>query len=205
MSQQGRLSLVLALNLLMIAGLILVGLTSHSLSVLASGGDYVADSFAIGLGIAAIHVSKHPHGHPKATTYVALINASMLLAVTVYVIIEAIRRLTTTVPQVAGLPVLIVSGIATIVMTTGALILGRDAGSEDLHMRSVLLDTLSDALASAAVAITGLLIYLNNGLSLLDPAVAILIGIVVGYGAVKLLRDVITDLRKRPAVVSRQP
>lgn len=173
--------------------------------MLASGGDYVADSFAIGLGIAAIRVSKHPHGHPKATTYVALINASMLLAVTVYVIIEAIRRLTTTVPQVAGLPVLIVSGIATIVMTTGALILGRDAGSEDLHMRSVLLDTLSDALASAAVATTGLLIYLNNGLSLLDPAVAILIGIVVGYGAVKLLRDVITDLRKRPDVVSRQP
>lgn len=183
----------------MIAGLVLVGVASHSLSVLAAGGDYIADSFAIGLGIAAIQLSKHPHGHPKATTGVALINASMLLAVTLYVTVEAIRRLTTTVPHVAGLPVLVVSGVATIVMSIGALILGRDAGSEDLHMRSVLLDTLSDALASGAVAVTGLLIYLDKGLSWLDPAMAILIGIVVGYGALNLLRDVVTDLRKRSA------
>jgi hypothetical protein len=31
-------------------------------------------------------------------------------------------------------------------MVADALILGRYAGSEDLHMRSVLLDTIADAL-----------------------------------------------------------
>ncbi len=197
MSQQARLSLVLGLNLLMIAGLAVVGLASHSLSVLAAGGDYVADSFAIMLGIWAIEFSKGPRGHPRATTYVALINALALLGVTLYVIVEAVRRLTSGVPHVSGLPVLIISAIATVVMASGALILGRDAGSEDLHMRSVLLDTLSDALASAAVAATGLLIYLTNGLYWLDPAMAIIIGIVIGYGAVKLLRDVVKDLHNR--------
>ncbi len=43
MSHQKRPSLLLALNLLMITGLVVVGLTAHSLGVLAAGADYVAD------------------------------------------------------------------------------------------------------------------------------------------------------------------
>ena len=65
MSQQTRLTLVLGLNMVMIAGLLIVGRTSHSLGVLAAGGDFAADSIAILLGIMAIQIAKHPDGHPK--------------------------------------------------------------------------------------------------------------------------------------------
>ena len=81
MTQQTRLGLVLGLNIAMIAGLVIVGLASHSLGVLAAGGDYVADSVAILLGIMAIQVAKRPGGHPNATTYVALVNGVTLLVV----------------------------------------------------------------------------------------------------------------------------
>lgn len=195
MSQQRRLSLVLGLNLAMIAGLVVVGLTAHSLGVLAAGGDYVADSAAIVLGIVAVGIRNRVGAHSQAPTLVALINGSALLVVTALVIIEAVSRLIGGVPHVSGLPVLIVSTIATLVMGCGALILGRGAGSEDLHMRSVLLDTLSDAVASAAVAVSGGVIYLTHGFFWLDPAIAVLIGLVIGYGAVKLLRDVVHALR----------
>jgi cobalt-zinc-cadmium efflux system protein len=191
MTQQKRLSLVLALNLVMITGLVLVGLSSHSLGVLAAGGDFAADSAAIILGILAIQISKHPHGHPKATTYVAFINALALLTVTTVVIYEGIHRLTSHVPKVEGLPVLIISVIATIFMVVSVFILGKDAGKEDLHMRSVFLDTVSDAVASTAVAVSGAIIYFAKGLYWLDSALAILIGLVIGYQAVKLLRDVL--------------
>lgn len=50
MTQQKRLGLVLGLNVIMITGLVLVGLVSHSLGVLAAGDDYAADSTAILLG-----------------------------------------------------------------------------------------------------------------------------------------------------------
>ncbi len=56
MSQRRRLTVVLALNLTMIVSLVLVGLSAHSLGVLAAGGDYVADSTAIGLGILAVTI-----------------------------------------------------------------------------------------------------------------------------------------------------
>ena len=195
MTQRARLSLVLALNVVMIAALVIVGLASHSLAVLAAGGDYVADSTAIVLGIAAISISKHPRGHRHATTYVALINASALLAVTVLVIAHGVQRLINRTPEIEGLPVLLVSTVATISMVAGVFILGRDAGSEDLHMRSVLLDTGADALSSGAVAVTGAVIYVVGGLYWLDSLVAVVIGLLIGYGAVKLLRDVVAALR----------
>ena len=194
MTQQKRLGLVLALNLLMITGLVLVGLRSHSLSVLAAGGDYVADSTAILLGLIAIQISKHPHGHPKATTYVALLNALFLLAVTIFVIFEATHRLSGHAQHVQGLPVFIVSVVATISMVISIIILGSEAATEDLHMRSVWLDTISDAVASAAVAVSGIVIWITHRFYWLDSVLAITIGLVIGYSAMKLLRDVIKAL-----------
>lgn len=197
MTQQRRLALVLGINLIMIAGLVVVGLASHSLGVLAAGGDSAADSAAILLGIVAIQIAKHPRGHPTATTYVALINALVLLVVTGFVIAGGIRRLATRTPEIHGLSVLVISLIAMGSMIVAVLILGRDAAVEDLHMRSVLLDTISDATAAAGVAISGAVIYLTGRLYWLDSAVTVLIGLVIGFGALKLLRDVIAALRTR--------
>ena len=82
-------------------------------------------------------------------------------------------------------------------MLVAAQILGKDAGKEDLHMRSVLLDTIADAAAAAGVAISGATIYLSGRLYWLDSAVALVIGIVIGFGAFRLLRDVVSALRNR--------
>lgn len=195
MTQTRRLGLVLGLNVAMIATLLIVGLASHSIGVLAAGGDSAADSVAILLGIMAIQIAKHPHGHPKATNYVAGINCLMLLVVTGFVIVGGLRRLVTHTPEIHGLPVLIVSVVAMASMIAAALILGHDAGSEDLHMRSVLLDTVSDAIAAAGVAISGGVIYLSGRLFWLDSAVAIVIGLIIGFGALKLLGDVMVATR----------
>jgi cobalt-zinc-cadmium efflux system protein len=205
MSQRRRLSIVLALNTSMIAAAVIVGFTAHSLSVLAAGGDYVADSVAILLGIIAVTIRDRARGHSRAPTIVALINASALLVVTALVLIEAVRRLVHGTPEVHGLPVLIVSTIGTVVLVAGALVLGRDAGREDLHMRSVLLDTVSDALTSAAVAVTGGIIFVAHDLYWLDSVVAIVISLVVGAGALRLLRDVVRVLRTGAALEAAAP
>jgi cobalt-zinc-cadmium efflux system protein len=77
----------------------------------------------------------------------------------------------------------------------GACIVGRDAGREDLHIRSVVLDTGFDAATSAAVALTGGIIWVVSGVYWLDSVVAVGIGLVIGVGAVPLLRDVCRALR----------
>jgi cobalt-zinc-cadmium efflux system protein len=201
MSQRRRLTILLGLNLAMIAALVIVGLTAHSLGVLAAGGDYVADSAAILLGIAAVTIRERVGEHSRAPTYVAILNGSALLIVTLLVIGEALRRLAQGTPAVHGLPVMIVSALATGVMVLGIFILGTDAGKEDLHMRSVLLDTISDALASAAVAVGGAVIYVTGRLYWLDSVLAAGIGVLVGIGALRLLRDAVTALRSGTPLV----
>ncbi|MDL2363092.1 MAG: cation diffusion facilitator family transporter [Patescibacteria group bacterium] len=196
MTQQRRLTYVLILNVLMITGLVIVGLTSHSLGVLAAGGDFIADSTAIVLGLIAVHL-RDKHGNHRAPTYVALLNGLLLLSITISVLFQAIERLLTRSPEIQGLSVLIVSVISTVAMVAGVYILGRGAGNEDLHMRSVLLDTISDGVAAAAAAVVGAVVFIVHGAYWLDAAVAAIISIVIGYGAITLLRDVATDLSKR--------
>lgn len=187
--------ILLALNAAMIVALVVVGITAHSLGVLAAAGDYVADSTAIALGILAVQIRDRVGEQSKAPTLVAGVNGLALLVVSIVVLAEGVRRLVTGTPEIQGLPVLIVSAITAAVMVAGVFVLGTDAGEEDLHMRSVLLDTVSDALASAAVAVSGLIIFLTGGLSWLDSALSVLIAAVIAVGALRLLRDVIRSLR----------
>ena len=196
MTQSKRLTLVLFLNLVMISGLILVGVSAHSLGVLAAGGDYVADSLAILLGLLAIYFRDHTARGKKATSFVALINAIFLLIITAFVIVESLRRLYTHTPEVFGGPVFVVSIIAAIVMGIGVAVLTAGKPDDDVHMRSVLLDTAADASSAAAVAVAGAVIFFHPGLKWLDSGVALAIGILIGVQAVKLLKDVTTGLRQ---------
>jgi cation diffusion facilitator family transporter len=202
-SQKRRITAVLTLNLMMIISLVVVGLVSHSLGVLAAGGDYVADSAGLALGLVAIGIRDRVGARSRATTVVAGINAAALTAVTVFVAVGALRRLVAGTPEITGLPVLIVSVVAAAVMGAGVVILGRSAGAEDLHMRSVLLDTMSDALAALAVAVGGVVILITRGWYWVDSAVALVISGLIGYGAVRLIRDVVHALRYGEAVVVR--
>jgi cation diffusion facilitator family transporter len=195
--QRRRLAILLALNLSMIVGLVVVGFAAHSLGVLAAGADYVADSTAIGLGILAVTIRDRGGAGSQAPTVVAGVNAAALLVVSVLVLVEGTRRLVDGTPVVHGLPVLIVSAVAAGVMVAGVFVLGAGAGAEDLHMRSVLLDTVSDAAASAAVAAAGLVIYLTGRLFWLDSALSLAIAAIVAVGAVRLLRDVVRSARQR--------
>ncbi|MHB1785007.1 MAG: cation diffusion facilitator family transporter [Acidimicrobiales bacterium] len=206
MNRATRLTIVLVLNLVLVAGLVVIGISAHSLGVLAEGADYVADAGAIGVSLFAIWLSgrpptaKRPHGFPRAAAFAALVNSGWLLILSFLVIAGAIDRLGTGVREVRGLPVLVVSGIAALAMLGGALILNGniddlDDDDSDLNMRAVLLDTAGDAAAAAGVAVTGGIIYLAGGLYWLDPAIALVIAAVVAYHADKLLRHVLGALR----------
>jgi cobalt-zinc-cadmium efflux system protein len=83
--------------------------------------------------------------------------------------------------------VIIVSAIAAVVMLIGALLL---RGDQDLNMRSVLLDTGADAAAATAVAVTGVVIVATGGFYWLDPSVALVVAVIIGYRAVALLSEI---------------
>lgn len=211
MSRTQRLVVVLVLNLGLVAGLVIVGITAHSLAVLAEGSDYLLDSAGVGVALLAIRLSRRraggarPDGRPTATDIAALVNCGWLLVLEILVAAAAAERLVTRVPEVRGLPVLVVSGVAALVMTAGALVLRGDAddddeaGRRDLSVAAVLLDTVADAAAAAGVAAVGGIILATGGWYWLDPAVALVIAAVVAYHALALLREVLGRFRPKAA------
>jgi len=212
MSRTQRLTVILALNLALVASLVAVGVAAHSIAVLAEGSDYLLDAAGVGVALLAIHLSARPasharpQGYPNATSIAALINGGWLLVLELLVASAATYRLITHTPRVHGLPVLVVSGIAALVMTAGALILRADSdddedegGERDLSVAAVLLDTVADAAAAAGVAATGAIILATGGWYWLDPAAALAIAMIVAYHAVALIRKVLRRLRSPAA------
>ena len=206
MSRTQRLVLVLVLNLALVVGLVAVGVTAHSIAVLAEGGDYLLDAAGVAVALLAIWLAgrpatrTRPGGYPNATNVAALINAGWLLVLEVLVAVAALDRLVTHRVPVDGLPVLVMSGVAAVAMLAGALVLRADeddeeGGGRDLSVSAVLLDTVADAAAAAGVAVVGAIILATDGWYWLDPAVALTIAVIVAYHALALIRKVLTRLR----------
>lgn len=196
-SQQRRLALVLGLNVSLIAALVCVGLIAHSVGVVAAAGDTAADSVALILGLIAVAV-RHRSSCPRrslAIPVVTLLNGCVLLVVAVLIVAEAVRRLMHGVSELHGLPVLIVSAVTMAVLLAGAWVLGTSAANEDLHMRSVWLDTLADAAAAGAVAIAGAVITVTGRFYWLDPVLALAIAIVIAIPASKLCLGAVAAIR----------
>lgn len=189
---------MLCFNIALIAGLVVVGISANSVSVLAAAGDTVADCLGLVLGLIAIALRDrdpdHPHSH-RPIAIAALVNGVLLLGVTVSVVFEAVSRLQEGSPPVSGLPVVIVSLITLIAMLSGALVLGMSSADEDLHMHSVLLDALADAAIAAAIVIAGLVILLTQGLYWLDPALALVVSAVIMIAAIRLILKASAALR----------
>src|SRR6516164_1124119 len=126
MSRVQRLTVVLVLNLALVAGLAAVGVGAHSLGVLAEGGDYLLDAAGAGLALLAIRLSARranrggPPAYLSTTGFAALVNSGWLLVLELLVAGVAVDRLATGTPEVDGLPVLIASGIAALAMTAAA-------------------------------------------------------------------------------------
>jgi cobalt-zinc-cadmium efflux system protein len=200
LSRIRRLTVVLVLNLALVSSLIAVGVTAHSIGVLAAGGDYLLDAAGVGVTLLAIRLSARPpnparpRGRESVTDVAALINAGWLLTLELVVAGVAADRLITGTSQVDGLPVVIVSGVAALAMAVGAAVLHGDASDDEggeqepnLSMAAVMLDTVADATAATGVAAAGAIILATGGWYWLDPAVALVIAAVVAFHAVRLV------------------
>src|SRR5260370_37142222 len=141
-SRRQRLIVVLVLTVGLVAAGVVGGTAAHSLAVLAEGGDYLLDAAGVAVALLAIRLSARPasRARPSPADVAALVNGGWLLALELLVVGAAAERLLTRTPEVHGLPVLIVSGVAALTMTAGALGLHAhphhdEAGGRGLALR----------------------------------------------------------------------
>ncbi|GHF58365.1 cobalt-zinc-cadmium efflux system protein [Deinococcus metalli] len=175
-----QLTVALALTGSFLIVEVVYGFLSRSLALLSDAGHMLTDVTALALSLFAIHIGRRAadrrrtFGYRRTEVLAATLNAGLLFAVGIYILVEAYQRLTDPV-EVQTLPMLVVAVLGLIVNLISARILM--AGSQgSLNVRSAYLEVLSDLLGSVAV-IVGALAIRFTGLTWIDPVLGALIGL----------------------------
>jgi cobalt-zinc-cadmium efflux system protein len=208
--RQRRLTIAIALNVVVVAGQVVAGVAGHSLGLLADAGHNVADVAALLIAAVAVRYSlraptqARSFGHHRATILAALANGGLLLAVTAYLTGESVVRLFHPADVRGGLMLVVGVAAAAVNGVAAAVVHERPARRRhDLNVAAAVLHLVADALVSLAVAAAGLVILLTHGTRWLDPAVSIVVSIVIAAQAVRLLHrsaDVLLESTPRDIV-----
>ena len=175
------------------------GLVGDSLALLADAAHLVSDVASLALALGAIWLagraasSRMSFGYRRAEILAALANGVGLVAVAIWIWVEAAGRLSSP-GEVAGVMTLAIGLAGLVVNVVGAWILWRSqAGS--LNVRAAFLHVIGDLLGSLGVVVAAVLV-LTMGWERADPVIAILIGGLVLVSAWRVLRESVGVLRE---------
>ncbi|CAO5234888.1 cation diffusion facilitator family transporter [Frankia sp. AgKG'84/4] len=189
-SQRRRLWVATWLNLAIVLGQAVAGVAAGSVGLLADAGHNLTDTAGVALALVALTLSRRPpsarrtFGGVRWPVLAAQANAATVLVVTVLLAVEALRRLGST-GAVDGPVVVGVALFAALVNGLSALVVRERDG--DLNTRAAVLHLAGDAAVSVAVAISGAVIWLVGGAYWLDPAVSLVISLLIAWQGARLL------------------
>lgn len=168
------------------------GFAINSLALLSDAlhnlGDVLGLALAWGAAILAKRPAtlRHTYGWRRATLLSPLANALLLVGFAGALGWEALQRISAP-PEVPALPVMVVAAVG-IAVNLGAAWLVRGGHAHDLNRRGAFLHLVADAAVSLAAVLAGAGMWWL-GWAWLDPAVSLLIGVVVAISAFGLLRE----------------
>lgn len=167
------------------------GFATNSLALLSDALHNLGDVLGLGLAWGAAVLARraptdrHTYGWRRATLLSPLANALLLVGFSGALLWEAARRFAAP-PEVPGTAVMLVAALG-IAVNLGTAWMVRGDHEHDLNRRGAYLHLLADAGVSFAAVLAGAGIWWL-GWAWLDPAIAVLVGVVVALSAAGLLR-----------------
>ena len=192
-----KLISTIILNIIITAAQIVGGIISGSLALISDAIHNLSDSVSVIMAWMAQVLSRKPStskstfGYKRAEILAAFINSIALIAISVYLIFEAIERLLQPQPVDArwmfwlGLLGLIANGLSVFIL--------EGEKNKNINMKAAYLHLLGDALTSLAVIVGAALIWFFN-IIWVDAVVTILIGLYLLIHTWKLLKESVTIL-----------
>jgi cobalt-zinc-cadmium efflux system protein len=173
------------------------GYLTNSLALLADAGHMLSDAGALALSLFALWIaqrpatSTHTYGFYRTEILAALANGATLVAISLFIFVEAYQRLDSP-PEVQG-PLMMgiaVGGLGINLLGLWILSAGRE---ESLNVHGAWLHVLTDALGSVGAMVAGALIW-GFGWYWADPVASVVIGLLVLYSSWALLRETVAVL-----------
>lgn len=182
----------IALNVLFVLVEAFYGWQADSLALLSDAGHNLSDVLGLLIAWGGFYLArlrpnqKHTYGWGRATIMAALFNALILLIAIGGIAWEAVSRFSHPVPIQGGI-VMLVAAVGVVINGITAWLF-MSGNKDDLNLRGAFLHMAADALVSLGVVIAGA-IYIWSGWMWLDPAISLVIAVVILLGTWGLLRQ----------------
>ena len=190
------LKLSLLATLLYIILLIAAGVRANSLALLSEAGHNFSDFLSLLLSWVAVFLEARPpdeqktYGYHRAGVLAAFVNAALLIVVAGFIFWEAWTRLRVPEPVEPGL-MMAVAAVGVAMNGVIAYLLWRTG--RDVNLRSALVHQVGDTASTASVIAGGALI-LWSGQTWIDPALSVLIGVLVLWSSLGIIRETLNIL-----------
>jgi len=189
-----RFSLVATLAYVVVT--FVAGLRAHSLALISEAGHNASDFLALLLSFTAVYFQSLPAGSSKTFGYqragvlAAFLNAAMLIVISIWIVVEALHRLSA--------PVTVQPRLMMIVAAAGVAMNGVIAAllwrvARDVNLRSAFVHMAGDTLSTAAVIAGGAGILLT-GRNWIDPVLSMLIAALILWTSMDIVRETLNIL-----------
>jgi cobalt-zinc-cadmium efflux system protein len=176
---------------------IFAGIQAHSLALVSDAGHNFTDGLALLLAWFGFYLQAKPadeiktYGYHRAGVLSAFVNALALLVLSAWIFYESALRLQYPRPVHEGV-MMAVAGLG-LVVNGGIMWALRPASRHDLNVRSAFVHMLGDALGSLGI-VAGAIVIRYTGWERVDPALSILIGILIVWTAWGIIREALNIL-----------
>ena len=186
-----RLWMALAIIVTFLVIEVIGGLLTGSLALLADAGHMLTDALALGLAIFVAHLAQRPatpertFGYLRAEVIGAFANGAMLILVVGLIVREAVARFLHP-PEVQGAGMLLVAVAGLVANLTSAWVLSGSR-KENINIEGAFLHMLADILGSIGAIVAGVIILVTGWMPA-DPLVSLVIGGLILWSSIGLLR-----------------
>jgi cobalt-zinc-cadmium efflux system protein len=185
----------LATGLVLTAGFAVVeagaGLYAGSLALISDAGHMATDAASFVVALVAHYVSRRPpssrasYGYARAEVLAAFVNALAMLALVVFIAVEAVDRLLHPRPVAGG----VVMAVAAAGLAVNVFVAWRLSGTQgSLNARGALLHVFGDILGSVAAIVAGAVVA-YTGWTPVDPILSIVVALLILRSTIALLRE----------------
>ena len=186
-------ALAIGLNTVFVAVEFGYGFVANSTALMADAGHNLSDVLGLMLAWGAAVLAKktpsgsYTYGLRSSSILAALLNALLLMMACGAIGWEALQRLTSVATPVVGATVSIVAAVGVLVNGISAWLF-MSGSKDDINIRGAYQHMAADAAISLGVVISGVII-MYTGWTWLDPAVSLVIVVLIVMGTWSLLRE----------------
>lgn len=168
------------------------GIISGSLALLADATHMLTDGFALALAASAQYFASRPadkklhFGYRRAQVLAAFVNGILMSILLIWIFFEAVERSFN--PVDINAPLMLTVAVIGFAANAAAFFILHRRDERDLNMRGAMLHVVGDLLGSAAAMLAAIVIWLT-GWTQIDPLLSLLVAGLIGYSAIRLLRE----------------